>query len=262
MKTFKQFIIALPLLLLASCAQNNEASMSKETVAPQNQNQEDLEQNRQIIKTGRLEFETDNLEATYRNTLKVVDRFAGITVTDNLYEYKDKSTMTIEIRVPQANFDTLLNTIIKDVPDVDFKTVNARDVTLQFIDVQARLKTKKALEQRYLELLNQTETISEILEIEAQANFLRTEIESMEGQLNYLKDQVTYSTLTVEFYKVEPKPIGFGNKFKKGLKSGWQNLMWFFVFLTQIWPFILILTILLVVIKKSKKRRKSTGTKQ
>ena len=114
-----------------------------------------------------------------------------------------------------------------------------KDVTEKFLDIQARLKTKKELENRYLELLNKASSVTEIMEVEKQIGQLRQEIESKEGRLNYLKSKISLSTLTLTFYKSVPNEVEFGNKFKTGFKNGWDNLIWFFVFITNIWPFVL-----------------------
>jgi hypothetical protein len=128
-------------------------------------------------------------------------------------------------------------------------------VTEEFLDIQARINTKKELENRYLELLKKANSVTEMLEVEKQIGQLRTEIESIEGRLNYLKSKVSLSTLTIIFYQSIPNESEVGNKFKNGFKSGWNNLIWFFVFLTNIWPFILIGIGLTFVIKKWKKRK-------
>ncbi|MDD4218421.1 MAG: DUF4349 domain-containing protein [Bacteroidales bacterium] len=69
---------------------------------------------------------------------------------------------------------------------------------------------------------------------------LRSEIESIEGRLKYLESKVSLSTLTMTFYQIVPKETEFGHKLKNGFKNRWDTLIWFFVFLTNIWPFILI----------------------
>ncbi|MFZ6053267.1 DUF4349 domain-containing protein [Halocola ammonii] len=84
---------------------------------------------------------------------------------------------------------------------------------------------------------------------------MRSQIESTEGRLNYLQDRVSYSILTITFYEELPSQTAFGQKFKNGFSQGWDNLVWFFVLLTHIWPFLLIGVGFIVGIKIYRRRR-------
>ena len=97
------------------------------------------------------------------------------------------------------------------------------------------LQKKKEIEVRYILLLQKSETISEILEIEKQLGELRTEIEYIEGRLKLLENQVSLSTLSITFYQTLPN-----NHFKNGIINGWNFFTLFLVALVNIWPFLLI----------------------
>src|SRR5690606_38732329 len=99
---------------------------------------------------------------------------------------------------------------------------------------------------------DKAKTVKEILEIERELGNLRADIESFEGRLKYLKDQVSFSTLGISFYELVAveKDNKFGQKFIDGFASGWENLIWFFLGLTNIWPFILLIVVLIWFIRK------------
>jgi hypothetical protein len=118
-------------------------------------------------------------------------------------------------------------------------SIDAKDVTEEYIDVEARLKTKKELEQKYLALLKQAKSVSDILSIEHQAGIIRAEIESMQGRINYLRDQVAFSTIRINYYQTIGTDFGFTSKFVASMKKGWDNLLLFLIGLTTIWPFLL-----------------------
>jgi hypothetical protein len=211
----------------------------EEIVAPTSANKvEQVE--RKLIKDGRVEFETESIKSTRKTVFKAVDKYKGYISSDQEYKSPGRSSNTIVIRVPAKDFDNLLNDATSGVDKFESKEINVKDVTEEFLDIQARLKTKKELESRFLDLLKQAKTVTEILEIEKQIGELRSDIESIEGRLKYLEDQVSLSTLTMTFYQSNPDETEFGRKFKNGFRNGWENLIWFFVFLTNIWPFILI----------------------
>jgi len=213
---------------------------------------------RKLIKTGKIEFEVENLKTITTNIKNAVKLFNGYIASENEQKEYDRISQTITIRVPSANFDKLLADIVKGIDHFDNKNIRVKDVTEEFVDVQARIKTKKELEAGYLELLKKAHSVGDILEIEREIGTLRADIESFEGRLKYLKNQVSYSTLEIKFY--ENKEIvnkdRFGSKFKNGFKNGWKALVYFFVGLINIWPFILIITALVYFIRRKIRNRK------
>jgi hypothetical protein len=56
------------------------------------------------------------------------------------------------LRIPADKFDAVMKQVEGLAEKVDNKNISTQDVTEEFIDVEARLKTKKELEVRYLEL--------------------------------------------------------------------------------------------------------------
>lgn len=127
--------------------------------------------------------------------------------------------------------------------------------------IQNRLKTKRTLEARYLELLNKAGKVSEMLEIEKKLSEIREEIESKEGQLKYMQRQVSMSSVYVEFYKINPSESGvtqsFGSKMGNALETGFLGLSSLFLWFLEVWPFIIILVALFFLIRRRFKRKKA-----
>ncbi|MFY0673872.1 MAG: DUF4349 domain-containing protein [Bacteroidia bacterium] len=254
----------LGLLLLFSfvaCERNLETpesgSFVLESSASKEANIESKAENpneRKLIKEGEVEFETNDLNETRTTILKAVNKYDGYVSSDQEYNYSGKKSNTLKIRVPSKNFDNFLNEATKGVEKFDDKVIEVKDVTEEFLDVEARLKTKKELEQRYIELLKEANNVIEVLEIEKQIGLLRSEIESIEGRLKYLQDRVSFSTLAVTFYELTAEEKGYGSKFSRGFSNGWENLVLFFVALVNIWPFILITIGIVLGIRLYRKR--------
>jgi hypothetical protein len=141
--------------------------------------------------------------------------------------------------VPADQFDNLIKRIEPLARKIDNRSINTQDVTEEFIDVEARLTTKKELEGRFREILKQAKTVEEIVSIESQIANVRAEVESMEGRLKYLQNQVSYSTLNVSYYEITGADFGFASKFMGSIKGGWDNLLLFLIFLVTLWPFVL-----------------------
>lgn len=213
-----------------------------------------------IIKQASLRFETNDLEETYKQIQTAVKQSQGKVQSDS--EGKDYGTLyrNITIRVPSQNFDNFINTISKGVSYFERKEITAEDVTEQYIDLTTRLKNKRKLEERYLQILQKAAKISEILEIEKQISIIREEIEAKEGQLKYLESRVSESTVTIEFFKNLPEQeavqLSYGSKVWTAIKSGFFSLSSFFISIISIWPFIIIIVVLAYFIRKRIKRKK------
>lgn len=210
---------------------------------------------RKLIKEGNVEFETQNIKSTRKSVFEAVDKYRGYVSSDKEYVTQDRKSITVVIRVPAISFDNFLKDATLGVSKFESKEIDVKDVTEDFLDIQARLKNKKELENRYLDILKQARTAIEILEIEKQIGLLRSDIESTEGRLKYLQSQISFSTLTITFYESVPRHTEFGNKFKNGFGNGWNNLVLFFIGLINIWPFLLIALALIFGIRIYKKRK-------
>lgn len=215
----------------------------------------EIQTERKLIKNGEVEFESKNLQETRKNIFKTIEKFNGYSSSDNEYKNSNEISNSLIVRVPSGNFDNLLKEIAIGVTKFDRKEITIKDVTAEFLDIEARLKTKKELENRYLEILKKANTVTEILEVEKQIGGLRSEIESIEGRLKFLNSQISFSTLNIRIYETISNQTEFGKKFKNGFKNGWENLILFFVFLVNVWPFILIILGILILIRIWRKRK-------
>lgn len=264
-------LILMLLFLIAGCQQSDYAASEISDFQPkqslpvnlaessENSVQETSSFEQMLIKTAHIDFQVHDVAQKHQEILNALNSYGAYVVNDNSSVYDERMRYSMQIKVPKQNFDAFLNDIISGVENVDRKSISVEDVTEEFVDIQSRLNTKKQLEQRYLQLLAQATQVSEMLEIEKQIGELQADIESIEGRLKYLQQQVEYSTLNLNFYEKFSVGIQFGEQFKNGFKNGWNNFIWFFVGLTHLWPFMLffILGMVLLIRYARKKNRKS-----
>jgi hypothetical protein len=214
-----------------------------------------------IIKSGDLRFETSNMEETNTAILQLVKKYKAVVQSDS----EDKNDYTLSryltLRIPNQYFDSFIKDLASGIEYFDRKNISIEDVTEEYIDVASRVKTKKALEERYIELLKKATKVSEMLEIERELATIREEIEAKEGRLKYIQNKVSMSTISIEFYKsTEHKAgatISFGTKFVNAIKSGFNGISTFFIWLIEVWPFILILVALIYFIRKRFKKKRN-----
>ena len=95
------------------------------------------------------------------------------------------------------------------------------------------------------------------MEVEAQLNGIRSEIESIEGRLKYLNNQTGYSTLTINFYKLSTQMHGFGFRFGEEFKQGWNAFITFLLAIVRLWPFLFIVLPFILLVRRWWKKRRS-----
>lgn len=215
-------------------------------------------EDQKIIKESYLRFETNDLDKTYGSIFRFVKKNGGFIQSDNANKLYDRQSRNLIIRVPTQNFQSTIDSITTIVDYFDTKQVSLKDVTEEFIDLEARLKAKLELEKRYLELLSKAQNVKEMLEIERELSHIREEIEAKQGRLKYLNDRVSLSTLNIEFYKISAETgvrTSYGRKMWNALQSGFNGLSIFFLGLLNIWPFIIIVILGVYLIRKQLRKR-------
>ncbi|MDD2603136.1 MAG: DUF4349 domain-containing protein [Prevotella sp.] len=275
MKKVTLLLLVLSLFFIWSCGNKaNESSVAMDEVTelselktPQAdakkeaklEDKQASEYDRKITKTGDINFETKDIVKTKSAIQKQVKALKGYIESDEISTYDERKSNTLTIRIPSSSFDTLINNVAEQATKIDSREVRLSDVTEEYIDLDKRLKTKKELEARYIQLLQKATKVEEILKIEEQMGKLREDIESTEGRFRYLNGQVDYSTLNVTFYESNPD-YNFWNRIGNGFSNGWETLLTFVVMLANLWAVILLATGIIFFIRYWRKKRKNRIT--
>lgn len=246
----KMNALLIVMLMLFSCENDKPVARDKEDVYVTEALYEDRSEegvnvlmdrpypaDEKLIKMGSLEMKVSDLGETKVALAKILKTVEARTTAEMMRDTEDRKEMQLTIRVPAHRFDSLMMALEKLALRVDQQNISTDNVTEEFIDVEARLRTKRELENRYRELLQQARSVADLLAIEGQLASVRGEIESMEGRLKYLNDEVAMSTIQLTYYEALGVDFGFGGKFVTSLQEGWDNLLGFMIFLVRIWPF-------------------------
>lgn len=217
---------------------------------------------KKIIKEGEISFETGNLKNTRKALVDTLQRLGGYIdeeKQDNS-SYQQRKNYTLIIRIPVQNFEHYLSAVSSAADRIESKSIRVKDVTTEFIDITTRLNNKKLLENRYKELLQKSAKMADILEVENKLNEIRTDIETTQGQLNYLNKQIAYSSLNVTFFTEtisgNNEGNGFGYKFKMALSESWQLLQSIFFGLITAWPIIILAIVSVIFFRRWMRKRR------
>lgn len=102
----------------------------------------------------------------------------------------------LTIRVPADSFTTVLERI-EGLGVVTSRSISRSDVTIQVVDVEARIKAIESSIVRLQSLIDQATSTADLIEAENALTARQAELDSLRAQQAYLADQVGMSTLQV-----------------------------------------------------------------
>ena len=141
---------------------------------------------RQIISQGSMSVQVADVPTAAARVRAIAEGVGGFVEQLSSNGVGEFQQSTITVRVPQAEFFSVFEQI-KALGEVQNENAGSVDVTEQFIDLEARLKSAQREELSLLSLLDRANVISEILTIERELTRIRGELERLQGQLNFLE---------------------------------------------------------------------------
>lgn len=217
---------------------------------------------KKIIKDGNISVKTDDINISKKNIDDVLKTLNAYYEIEDLKNDDQTVSYHLKIRVPSYDFEKLIASIENGKDEIKSKSIQARDVTEEFLDIETRLENKREYLKRYKELLSKASTVKDILDIEDNIRTLQEEIESTEGRLKYLNDQISFSTLVIDLYKEKEfvyKSIPedkFSERLKTSFNNGWKSVVHFILWIFSIWPFIIFGFVVFFIIRRILKKRK------
>jgi hypothetical protein len=165
---------------------------------------------RNLILTANVAMKTQDPWATADKARAITTGLGGDILAMSQTGQGENRSALITVRVPSDRFDEALRQLKLLDGEVLTSNVDAKDVTDQFTDLQARLVAKQAEEQRYLQLFPQAKTVDETLKIDAALGNVRVQIEQLQGQLNLIKNRTEFSTITMSISPIVTIPTETG----------------------------------------------------
>ncbi len=174
---------------------------------------------RKIIRNANLTMEVNSTTETQHRVTSIAETYGGFVVTSEAKqrESADPARRTLDIklvvRIPAGNFGPALDQIRGLATTLKEENVAGQDVTEEFIDLEARIKTQRALELQFLEIMKQARNVSDAMEVQRQISDVRTDIEKLEGRKRFLENRASLSTITINLEaprQIAVNTTGFG----------------------------------------------------
>ena len=245
-----------------------------------------------LVYTCRIELETMQFKDTVSAIRKLISTYEGFIEQDELsdnddywyYETYTKNRATLNeymvLRIPTNHYTEFLNEL-GGQGKIRSKKQQVENITSSYSDTQTTIASLKIQEERLLEMMENADNITDMLEIEDRLTDVQNELRMYETRLNTMDLDVQYSTIYVNVMEVveytessEPvKTSTFSDRLKNTVKDSWKDFLQFLedvlFFLIHALPILIILAIVVVVIviivkKASKhvKRKEIKGVKE
>jgi len=160
-----------------------------------------------IVKTAGISIEVKKggFETAFNAATTIAGRYGGYVERSSMQGIKAKSG-ELTIRVPASVFEQAMNDL-RGLGSVDGQSISGQDVTSQFIDLNARLRTWQAQEAVLLRLMRRATSIESTLRVQNQLQDVQFRIEQIKGQLRLLDNQTSLATIDVSLREAGA-PVG------------------------------------------------------
>lgn len=216
---------------------------------------------RKIIRDVTLRLRVEEVGAAVEQIQAIAEASGGYVANTDLYEGDDGQLRgTIVIRVEAGQLDAALDQIRGLSREVLAERSNARDVTEEYVDLQARLdnlqRTEQELQSLLTEVRENTRSAEDVLSVYRELTQIRGEIEQIQGRMNYLDNLSSLATVTIELYPPDAivqdpswSPGSVAERSLSTLISGLQLLVSAVIFIViAVLPLLLIVLLPLVLL--------------
>jgi len=235
-----------------------EKAVSAREMAPaayETQSYETSTQDRKVIYSANLVIEVESIDKTYQEVLKIISSKGGYISNSQKYETGGgRKHASINARVPASNFNNTLEELRK-TGRVKSESLSGKDVTEEFIDIEARLRNYERQEKRYLDMLDKAQTVEDMLKVEQQLERVRGEIERLQGRIKYLNNRVEFASIQIELSEPEPitGEIGLRGALREAVDGFIDTTRGLIVLTGTLSPVVIVLIVVYIVFSKIRK---------
>jgi hypothetical protein len=222
-----------------------------------------------LIRTADLSVRTPHVADQLAKARQYATQAGGYAGDENTtVDARGHARSTVQLRVPAAQYDTLL-TELTGLGQLLDRKASVQDVTGQVVDVQSRVASQKASVARVRALMNQATSLTDVVSLESELSTRESDLEALEAQQTSLKSQTNLATVTLRLSEppaaksAPPKPKtkhdGFWTTVGHALGDGWHafyvTLRALLVALSVTLPFLAVVALGVLAYRRIRRRR-------
>ena len=238
--------------------------MPKESSLPDSDNYADSNTESKIQKSGTVEIKVEDLDESYDSVYEILQNYEGSLLSSYESGEGNDRTISMTLKIESSDFENVYSELKELDGEVIYASYYTDDVTMEYTDLESRLRNLESAETQLVSLLATAKTVTDTLDVYSELISIRSQIEVIEGQLKYFDNQVDYSYLSVYLTLSDTgravndeawKPLGV-------LKSAFSALVELGKFLVNalIWvlvfsPIVAIVVVIAIVVKRKKGKK-------
>jgi len=222
---------------------------------------EEKQTEKKLIRTAQIDIKVDDYSKAKVTLDELLTQFQAEVTNESQSSNSDGYRYYFTIKVLPTDFEAFIAKVESLASYVYSKNIQVQDVTRQYVDLETRLASKRAVIAQYRALLQDARSVEDVLAVSEELNEVIEDVEATEAQLRALRNDVQYSTINLTIFDEHTIPNvereNFFSRIGKGLFNGWQLLLNIFVGLITIWPVVLIVIGGVWLLRRWWKRRKA-----
>lgn len=230
-----------------------------------------LPENRKWVITMNIDTETEDLDGALDSLNRQIRELNGYVQEQNIrngstYSSSRYRSASLTVRIPAEQLD-IFTSSLTEFTNVVSSSRSAEDITLSYVDTETRITALETERDRLLELMEQAETMSDLLEIESRLTDVNYELERYGSRLRTMDNQVSYATIYLSVREVkEYTPVAeqtlwekISSGFLDSLKGLGNGIVNFFAWIVIKLPYLVVYGLILwglgILIRRWRRRR-------
>ena len=170
----------------------------------------DVKMDKSIIRTAELSLVVKNVPDALTQLRRLTLQQQGDVDESRQWSLSDRSReASLIVRVPSARLDLAIKEFESLALQITNERLVATDVTRQYTDHQARMRSLQAEEQQYLQILKQAKSVQDVLDVTEKLTDVRNSIEQLQTDINNMQHEIAMSSIAISVTQNEPQPTGF-----------------------------------------------------
>ena len=151
-------------------------------------------QQRLIVRNVDMMLVVEDVSNALDDTNALAQELGGWVVTSS---HQEDHRGFISVRVPVDRVDEAIGRLRGMAVEVKSEISNSRDVTDEYVDIQARMRNLRVAEGQLIKLMERAGKVTELLEVQRELTRVQGELEILQGRTKFLEETSAFSLINV-----------------------------------------------------------------
>jgi hypothetical protein len=152
---------------------------------------------RLVIRETTMSMVVKNVIDAVKGIQSAAEQRGGFLISSHVSKPEEGGNGSISVRVPENKRSEALDEFRRMGFRVVDEQVSGRDVTDEYVDLDARLATLSKTKQKFEDIFDKATQIQDLLNVQREIINLQSQIDSVKGQQQYLSQSAKLSKITV-----------------------------------------------------------------